>query len=56
MTNAEIILSEVIEKRDNGELNDWEYGFVSQFEDYTKKDLRSLSSKQYMKLRQIANS
>jgi len=55
MTNAEINLQEVLRKRESGELNAWEINFVSQFENYTKKDLRKLSSKQFLTLRKIAN-
>jgi hypothetical protein len=55
MTNAESKLASAIENRDSGKLNQWESDFVTQFEDYNKKDLRNLTSKQYKKLRDIAN-
>jgi len=55
MTNAESYLQEAIEKRDNEELNSWEDDFVSQFEGYNKKQLKSLSSKQFLTLRKIAS-
>lgn len=54
MTNAEIILSEAIKNRDLGKLNDFESNFVSQFEGWSKKQLRNLSSKQYKLLRSIS--
>lgn len=47
-----------IEKRDNGELNDWETQFVSDLEDRfgaDKKKLRNLTSAQFKKLRDIAS-
>ena len=56
MTNAESILASATEKNANGELNSWESEFVSQFEGYTKKQLKSLSANQYKTLRSIANS
>ena len=56
MTNSQIILTEAIQKRDEGKLDNWSVEFVSSFEHYTKKDLRKLSSKQYKKLREIAQS
>lgn len=55
MTNAEINLDAALQARDNGKLNTWEADFVSQFEGWTKKQLRSLTSKQYTTLRVIAN-
>lgn len=55
MTNAESKLAEAIEAKNNGKLNDWENEFVSQFEDFTKKQLKSLTYKQYVKLRDIAD-
>jgi hypothetical protein len=54
MTNAESNLQEAIEKRDNGKLNTWEENFVSQFEGWTKKQLRNLTYNQFCKLREIA--
>ena len=54
MTNAESILQTAIEKRDDGKLNSWESDFVTQFEGYSKKQLKTLSSKQYLKLRDIS--
>lgn len=56
MTNAESKLQDAIEKRDSGQLNDWESDFVSQFEGWDKKRLRKLTYKQYCKLRDIADS
>jgi len=56
MTNAESYLQTAIEKRDNSELNSWEENFVSQFEGWAKKQLRNLTSKQFCKLREIANA
>lgn len=54
MTNAEICLQAAIKLRDEGKLNQWESDFVSQFESWGKKQLRTLTSKQYMKLRDIS--
>ncbi len=55
MTNAESILQTAIEKRDTGKLNNWEKDFVSKFEGWTKKQLRSLTYNQFCKLRDIAD-
>lgn len=55
MTNAEICLKAALKLRDEGKLNDWENNFVSQFEDWTKKQLRDLSYKQYVTLRKISD-
>ena len=54
MTNAELYLQEAVEKLDRGVLGSWESDFVSQFRYYTKKDLRNLTSKQFLRLREIA--
>ena len=55
MTNAESYLATATDRNNNDELNSWESDFVSQFEGWTKKQLRGLSSKQFLKLRDIAN-
>lgn len=55
MTNAESYLETAIERRDNNELSAWEDGFITDMEDFDKKDLKSLSSKQFLKLRKIAS-
>jgi hypothetical protein len=54
MTNAEINLEAAIAKRDAGKLNDFESDFVSQFEGWSRKQLRNLSYKQFCLLRKIA--
>jgi len=54
MTNAEIILQDALKNRDDGKLNPWEEDFVSQFKNWDKKKLKSLTSKQYWKLRGIS--
>ena len=56
MTNVESHLQKALKKRDNDELNSWENDFVSQFEGYSKKRLYKLTSKQFLKLRDIANN
>ena len=56
MTNVEIYLESAIEKLENGQLTSWEADFVESIRDYTKKELRGLSSKQFKTLRSIANS
>jgi hypothetical protein len=56
MTNAESNLQAAIEKRNNGKLNSWEVNFVSQFENWSKKQLRNLTYNQFCKLREIANA
>lgn len=55
MTNVESYLQTAIEKMNAGELNSYEQSFISSIEDYSKKQLKGLSSKQYNLLRTIAN-
>ena len=55
MTNAESYLKEAIERLEKGELNSYESDFINEIRDYTKKDLRKLTSKQFFLLRKIAN-
>ena len=55
MTNAEIILQDAVKNLEEGKLNAWEVEFVEQFKDFSKKELKNLSSKQYKTLRDISN-
>lgn len=55
MTNAENILEQAVELLEKGQLNKKESEFVESIKDYTKKDLKRLSYKQYIFLRDIAN-
>lgn len=55
MTNAESYLETAIELKNAGKLSKWESDFVSQFENYNKKQLKGLSSKQFKVLRDISN-
>ena len=54
MTNAESYLSEAIQKMKEGKLSEWQANFIRQFEGMSKKDLKTLSYKQYVKIREIA--
>lgn len=54
MTNVEIELSNAIEAIEAGKLNDYEASFVEKIKDFSKKELKNLSSKQYDFLRTIA--
>lgn len=64
MTNAQSYFQEAIEAKENGKLSSWEESFIeSLMEQYgddpesheAKKALRKISSKQFSKLRDIAN-
>ena len=54
MTNAQSMQQSAIEAMEQGKLTAWEVSFVESIKNYTKKDLRDLSSKQYDVLRKIA--
>ena len=54
MTNVEICLSEAIKNKKAGKLTAWEENFVSNFEGWSKKQLRELTYKQYITLRKIS--
>ena len=54
MTIVEIKLSNAIEALEAGKLNDYEASFVEKIKDFSKKELKNLSSKQYNFLRSIA--
>lgn len=54
MTNAQSMQQSAIEAMEQGKLSTWEVSFVESIKNYTKKDLRDLSSKQYDALRKIA--
>ena len=54
MTNAAIYQQEAVKKLQNNELNSYESEFVEQIKNYSKKDLRNLTSKQFLFLRKIA--
>ena len=55
MTNVEINLSNALEALEAGRLTAYEAEFVESIRDYTKKELKNLSSKQYKLLREISN-
>lgn len=54
MTNAESYLEDAINALEEGKLSDYEAKFVESIKDYSKKDLRNLTSKQFMLLRDIS--
>lgn len=54
MTNAEIKQHCAIVALEQGKLTNWEKNFVESIRNYSKKQLRSLSSKQYDALTKIA--
>lgn len=54
MTNAQSMQQSAIEAMEQGKLTSWEVSFVESIKNYTKKDLRDLSRKQYDVLRKIA--
>jgi hypothetical protein len=56
MTNAESYLKDAVRKLNDNELNAYEASFIDDIKDYTKKDLRKLSYKQFCLLRKIAES
>ena len=55
MTNAESYLQAAIEKMNNNELTSTQENFVASIENYSKKELRGLTSTQFKMLREIAN-
>ena len=56
MTNVESYQKEAVERLEKGELNSYESDFIEQIRDYSKKELKKLSSKQFLFLRKIAES
>ena len=55
MTNVEINLKYAVAALETGRLNDYEAEFIESIRDYSKKELKKLSSKQYNLLREISN-
>lgn len=55
MTNVEINLSCAIAALEAGRLSAYEAEFIQSIRDSSKKELKSLSSKQYKMLRDISN-
>lgn len=55
MTNVEIDLSCALKALEAGRLTSYEAEFIEAIRDYTKKELKKLSSKQYKLLREISN-
>ena len=55
MTNVEINLKYAVAALEAGRLNDYEAEFIESIRDYSKKELKNLSSKQYNILREISN-
>jgi hypothetical protein len=56
MTNAESYLKTAKEKLEKGELNSYESLFIESIQYFTKKELKKLTSNQFLLLRKIANS
>jgi hypothetical protein len=56
MTNAESYLQTAIEALENGNLDSKSAEFVKSIKDYSKKQLKGLSSKQFDWLRNIARA
>lgn len=54
MTNAEAYQQEAIEKLEQGKLNSYESEFVEKIREYSKKQLKRLTSKQFLFMRRIA--
>jgi hypothetical protein len=54
MTNVEILQKEAVERLEKNELNSYENDFVEKIRNYSKKDLKGLTSNQYWLLRKIA--
>ena len=55
MTNVEINLECAVKALEAGKLNNFESNFVNSIKDYSKKELKTLSSKQFLLLREISN-
>ena len=56
MTNVECYQKEAVERLVKGELNSYESDFVEKIRDYSKKELKKLTSNQFIFLRKIAES
>jgi len=56
MTNIEHYQKKAIERLEKGELDSYESNFIRQIEDYSKKDLKKLTSKHFFLLRKIAEN
>ena len=54
MTNVESYLETAVEALEAGKLNSYEAEFIESIKDYSKKQLKSLSSKQFILIRDIA--
>jgi len=54
MTNGETNLKNAIEAMQSGKLTSYEVEFVKKIENYSKKEIAKLSSKQYDLLRKCA--
>lgn len=54
MTNVESYQKEAVERLEKNELNSYENDFIEKIRNYSKKDLKSLTSNQYWLLRKIA--
>lgn len=55
MTNAEAKLRDAVDAMQAGKLSSYEKSFVEEIKDYDKKQLKTLSSKQYKLLEQCAD-
>lgn len=55
MTNVESYLVDAVQALESDKLNSFEGRFVNSIRDYSKKELKGLSSKQFLLLREIAN-
>lgn len=55
MTNVERDLQTAVSLLESGQLNDYASSFVHKIRNYDKKDLKKLTSKQFLFLRDIAN-
>ena len=56
MTNVECYQKEAVARLVKGELNSYESDFVEKIRDYSKKELKKLTSNQFIFLRKIAES
>lgn len=54
MTNVECYQKEAVKKLEKGILDSYQVDFVEKIKNYTKKELNSLTSKQFLFLRKIA--
>lgn len=55
MTNSEIMLASAVKAMNEGKLTTSERNFIADIQDYSKKELRNLSSNQYNLLRSAAS-